>query len=123
MSRFFFVIASFFGFLAVAGGAFGAHELRQTLSPEMLAIFETAVRYQMYHTFALALAAWASGKYEDRRFLVAGWLFVTGVALFSGSLYILAVSGTRWWGAVTPVGGVAFLAGWIYLMWGFWRVR
>lgn len=123
MSKVFFVIASVFGFLGIAGGAFGAHELRPSLDPEMLSVFETGIRYQMYHAFALAVAGWATGKYEERHFQMAGWLFVAGVALFSGSLYILAISGIRWWGAVTPVGGVAFLAGWFYLGWGFWRLR
>src|SRR5574342_497981 len=112
MSRLFFAIASLLGFLAVAGGAFGAHALKERVTPELLSVFETALRYQMYHVFALALAGWASGKFEGRHFLIAGWLFITGVALFCGSLYILVLTEVRWWGAVTPVGGVAFLAGW-----------
>jgi len=100
--------------LAVVAGAFGAHALRARLSPPDLATFETAARYQMYHAFALMVV----GLLADRGSLCAphaGWLFLAGIALFSGSLYLLALTDQRWLGAVTPFGGVAFIAGWVLL--------
>lgn len=111
------------GFLGVALGAFGAHALRARSSPEMLAVFETGVRYQMYHAFAMFAAAWALARWPRRVFGVAGCLFLAGIVVFSGSLYALALTGTRWLGAITPVGGVAFLAGWLCLAWGAWNAR
>lgn len=111
------------GFLGVALGAFGAHALRARSSPEMLAVFETGVRYQMYHAFAMFAAAWAFARWPRRVFGVAGSLFMAGIVVFSGSLYALALTGTRWLGAITPVGGVAFLAGWLCLAWGAWNAR
>ena len=84
----------------------------------MLAVFETGVRYQMYHAFALFAAAWGWAHWRSRQFIVAGWLFVAGIFLFSGSLYLLALTGTRWLGAITPLGGLAFLTGWLCLAWG-----
>jgi uncharacterized membrane protein YgdD (TMEM256/DUF423 family) len=110
------------GFLGVAFGAFGAHALRATLSPEMLAVFETGVRYQMYHAFATMAAAWALARWRQPRFGVAGVLFLSGIVVFSGSLYLLALTGERWLGAITPIGGVGFLAGWFCLAWGAWNV-
>lgn len=106
------------GFLGVALGAFAAHGLKTTFSPELLAVFETGVRYQMYHAFALFAAAWGFARWQARAFALAGGLFVTGILLFSGSLYLMAFSGERWLGAVTPIGGLAFLAGWLCLAWG-----
>lgn len=107
------LIGALAGFLGVGLGAFGAHGLRSRLSPEMLAVFETAVRYQMYHAFALLLTAAAIGRLGDARWLVvAGWCFAAGIVLFSGSLYALALTGVSVLGAVTPLGGVAFLIGW-----------
>ena len=106
------------GFLGVALGAFGAHALKTGLAPEMLAVFETGVRYQMYHAFALVAAAWACDRWQMRVFAVAGWLFVAGIAVFSGSLYLLALTGVRGLGAITPVGGLCFLTGWACLVWG-----
>jgi uncharacterized membrane protein YgdD (TMEM256/DUF423 family) len=111
------------GFLGVAFGAFGAHALRAKLSPEMLAVFETGVRYQMYHAFATLAAAWACARWPRRMFGVAGALFLTGIVLFSGSLYLLALTGERWPGAITPFGGLSFLAGWALLVAGAWRAR
>ncbi len=105
------------GFLAVALGAFGAHGLRQRLSPEMLAVFETGIRYQVYHALALFAVAWAASRWPSPQATWAGWLFIVGTVVFSGSLYVLATSGTRWLGAVTPVGGICFLAGWFSLAW------
>jgi uncharacterized membrane protein YgdD (TMEM256/DUF423 family) len=103
--------------MAVAAGAFGAHYLRQRLSPELLSVFETAARYQMYHALALWAAAWAAANRGGTSAAAAGWCFIAGTVLFSGSLYFMALSGVRWLGAVTPVGGVAFLAGWALLAW------
>jgi len=111
------------GFLGVACGAFGAHALRARLSPEMLAVFETGVRYQMYHVFATFAAAWACGRWPLRVFGAAGVMFLAGIVVFSGSLYALALSGERWLGAVTPFGGLAFLTGWLMLAIGTWRAR
>jgi uncharacterized membrane protein YgdD (TMEM256/DUF423 family) len=102
----------------VALGAFAAHALKSTLPVDMVAVFETGVRYQMYHAFALFAAAWGYAQWQARFFRLAGGLFVLGIFLFSGSLYVLALTGARWLGAVTPVGGLAFLAGWLCLAWG-----
>jgi uncharacterized membrane protein YgdD (TMEM256/DUF423 family) len=113
MANTFMLIGSLAGFLGVAAGAFGAHALRSRLSSDMLAVFETAVRYQMYHALALLITAAVIGRVGDARLLsIAGWSFITGVVLFSGSLYGLALSGTPGLGAITPLGGVAFLLGW-----------
>lgn len=102
--------------VAVAAGAFGAHALRAQLTPESLTVFETGARYQMYHALALLAVAWAVARWPGPLPVWAGRLFVAGTVLFSGSLYILALTGIRWWGAVTPLGGAAFLAGWICLV-------
>jgi len=106
------------GFLGVALGAFGAHALKVRLAPEMLAAFETGVRYQMYHVFALVAVAWAWDRWPGRVLAAAGWLFIAGIVVFSGSLYLLALTGTKALGAITPLGGLAFLAGWLCLVWG-----
>jgi uncharacterized membrane protein YgdD (TMEM256/DUF423 family) len=102
-------------FLAVALGAFGAHGLRQRLAPEMLAVFEVGVRYHVYHALALFAVAWAADRSPGGLAQAAGWAFVLGIIVFSGSLYLLSVTGVRWLGAVTPIGGVAFLTGWALL--------
>ena|SRR3712207_5093836 len=115
--RLFFVIGAISAFVAVAAGAFGAHALKTRLSAEMLAIFETGVRYQMYHAFALLAAAWASARFPNSMVTTGGWLFVVGTILFSGSLYLLSLTETRWLGAITPFGGLAFLGGWLCLAW------
>jgi uncharacterized membrane protein YgdD (TMEM256/DUF423 family) len=116
MDSTFLLVGSLLGFLGVAAGAFGAHGLRSRLSSEMLAVFETAVRYQMYHVFALLIVAAAIGRLGDARLLsLAGWFFVAGIFLFSGSLYALALSGVTMLGAITPLGGLAFLIGWACL--------
>lgn|SRR4051812_27659711 len=107
--------AAIAGFAGVGLGAFAAHGLKARLAPEMLAVFETAVRYQIYHAFALLGAAWGWARWQRREFTLAGALFMAGILLFSGSLYGLALSGPRWLGPVTPVGGLAFLAGWLAL--------
>ena len=116
MANTFLLIGSLAGFLGVAAGAFGAHGLRSRLSPDMLAVFETAVRYQMYHVFALLITAAVMARVGDARLLViAGWSFITGMVLFSGSLYALALTGISGLGAITPLGGLAFLVGWACL--------
>ena len=117
MDRLFFALGAALAGVAVAAGAFGAHGLRGRLEPDMLAVFETAVRYQMYHALALFAVAWATARWPDGSAGLAGWLFVAGIAIFSGSLYGLALSGTRWLGAITPLGGLCFLAGWLVLAW------
>jgi uncharacterized membrane protein YgdD (TMEM256/DUF423 family) len=106
------------GLVGVALGAFAAHGLKARLAPELLAVFETGVRYQMYHAFALFAAAWGFTRWQSQIFGLAGGLFVAGIVIFSGSLYLLAFTGERWLGAVTPLGGLAFLAGWLCLAWG-----
>lgn len=112
--RRFGLLGGLFGALAVAAGAFGAHALRTRVGPRELEVFETAARYQMYHALALLAAAWAVGG--DRRLGgAAGWLFTAGIVVFSGSLYALVLTGQRWLGAVTPLGGVAFILGWLCL--------
>ena len=116
MDRTFLLIGAISGFLGVAFGAFGAHALRSRLSPEMLAVFETGVRYQMYHTFAVLIVAAAIGHIGNARLLViAGWIFAAGIVLFSGSLYTLALTGVGTLGAITPIGGLLFLIGWLCL--------
>ncbi len=116
MHKNFLLMGAVLGFLGVALGAFGAHGLRSRLAPEMLAIFETGVRYQMYHVFALLIVAAAIAHAGPARLLIiAGWSFVAGMLIFSGSLYALALTGTKMWGAVTPIGGLAFLIGWACL--------
>ena len=119
--RLFFALGALLAGLAVAVGAFGAHALRATLSSEDLATFEIGVRYQMYHALALLAVAWAQTRWEGAALTGAGWCFVAGIAVFSGSLYALVLSGQRWLGAVTPVGGVAFLLGWALLAWAVLR--
>ncbi len=114
MVRVFLAIAAILGGLAVAGGAFASHALRAQLSDRALEIFETGVRYQMYHALALLLIALLLQQAEAAQSLLttSGWAFVAGVAIFSGSLYALSLSGVKWLGAITPIGGAAFLLGW-----------
>jgi uncharacterized membrane protein YgdD (TMEM256/DUF423 family) len=118
LDRLLYIGAAAAGFLGVALGAFAAHGLRGRLSADMLAVFETAVRYQMYHVFAMCAAAWGFARWQRPVFAVGGWLFAAGILVFSGSLYALALTEIRWLGAVTPIGGLAFLAGWLCLAWG-----
>ena len=116
MHKGFLLIGSVLGFLGVALGAFGAHGLRSRLTPEMLAVFEVGVRYQMYHVFALLITAAAIGHFGPLRLLtIAGWAFIFGTIVFSGSLYALALTGTTMFGAITPIGGLGFLVGWACL--------
>ncbi|MGH7533536.1 MAG: DUF423 domain-containing protein [Gemmatimonadales bacterium] len=123
MDRTFAALGALSAALAVAAGAFGAHALKGHLSPDDLAVFETGARYQMYHAFALLAVAWAASRWPGGSVHAAGWLFVIGTLLFSGSLYLLALTGVRWLGAITPLGGLAFLAGWVCLAIGAWRGR
>jgi len=137
MDRAFLVLGSLFGFLGVALGAFGGHALRSRLTPERRATFETGVRYHLIHSLALfavvlvdavRFAGKSSGAlyaFDDATawpVAVSGWLFVAGIALFSGSLYVLSLTGKRRWGAVTPFGGLCLLGGWLVLAFAAWTV-
>ncbi|MBC7661531.1 MAG: DUF423 domain-containing protein [Chitinophagaceae bacterium] len=104
---------SFFAALGVGFGAFGAHALKSRLPIEDLAIFEVGVRYQMYHALALLFVGFLASKMDSSLIKIAGWLFVAGIVLFSGSLYTLVFTGVRTWGAVTPIGGLAFIVAWL----------
>jgi len=121
MDRFFAAVGALSGALGVAAGAFGAHALRSRLPPDLLAVFETAARYQLYHALGLVAVGLALGRWPSTPVRAAGWLFVCGTVLFSGSLYVLALTGTRWLGAITPLGGLCFIAGWLALAAGVWR--
>lgn len=115
MDRGFALAGSVSAFIAVAAGAFGAHALRARLSPVLLAVYETAARYQMYHALALLAVAFAATRWPGAPVRVAGWLFLAGTVLFSGSLYLLALTQARWLGGVAPVGGLLLLGGWLAL--------
>jgi uncharacterized membrane protein YgdD (TMEM256/DUF423 family) len=115
MARTFWWLGCVFGLLAVAAGAFGAHALRARLPADLLAVFETGARYQMYHALALLAVALVAARAPSSMAAAAGWLFCAGIVLFSGSLYALALTGIRVLGAVTPLGGLCFLAGWAAL--------
>jgi len=115
MDRVFFGVGALSALVAVAAGAFGAHALRERLAPDMLGVFEVGARYHMYHALGLLAAAWAMGRWPGGPALAAGWLFVAGTLVFSGSLYLLALTGQRWLGAITPLGGLAFMLGWAAL--------
>jgi uncharacterized membrane protein YgdD (TMEM256/DUF423 family) len=110
-----FAVGSALACLAVALGAFGAHGLKSRVTPELLAIFETGVRYHMYHALALLAVGWQVERSASGLAVAAGWLFVAGIVVFSGSLYAMTLTGARWLGAVTPIGGVCFIAGWALL--------
>lgn len=116
MGRTFFALGGLFAFLAVAAGAFGAHALKARLEPDRLVQFELAARYQIYHALALIAAAWASEKFPGGASRASGWLFVIGILIFCGTVYGLAFGAPRWFGAITPIGGVCFLIGWILLV-------
>jgi uncharacterized membrane protein YgdD (TMEM256/DUF423 family) len=115
MDKTFLLLGAVAAFLAVALGAFGAHGLRGRLSPEMMAVFQTGVQYHMYHALALVLVSAIMGRLNGWLIQTAGWSFAAGIVLFSGSLYALAISGVTILGAVTPIGGLAFLIGWACL--------
>ncbi len=122
-ARRFLIIGCVFAFTGVAAGAFGAHSLKRALDPGMLAIYDTATRYQIYHAFGLFVVAWVVNRSPNGKFAAAGWLFAAGIVLFSGSLYAVSLTGIAWLGALTPIGGVAFLAGWGVLAWQAWKTR
>jgi len=119
MEKFVFICGAVSAFIGVAAGAFGAHGLKQRLDADLMAVFEVGVRYQMYHAFALIATAWAIGRWPGTGSLAnsAGTLFIVGTVLFSGSLYLLSLTGIRWLGAITPLGGLAWLAAWVCLAW------
>lgn len=121
LDRLFFAAGAISAFVAVALGAFAAHGLKARLAPELLATFEVGVRYHMFHALALLGVAWACTRWPGSLVPAAGWLFVAGTVLFSGSLYGLALGGEKWLGAITPFGGLAFLAGWACLAAAAWR--
>ena len=116
MQQIFFSLGAGFALLSVAIGAFAAHALKTKLSTEMLAIFEIGARYQMYHALGLIAIAWAFSQWNSQLVLAAGWLFVAGIAIFSGSLYALSLTGIRQLGMITPIGGLAFIIGWFLLV-------
>jgi uncharacterized membrane protein YgdD (TMEM256/DUF423 family) len=123
MDRVFFGLGALSGALAVALGAFAAHGLRSRIGADALATFETGARYHMYHALALLAVAWACARWPGAWASAAGWLFVAGTLLFSGSLYLLAITGVRALGAITPLGGLAFVLGWLALAWAAWTGR
>ena len=107
--------------LGVVLGAFGAHGLRARVTPDRLAVFETGVRYHLIHALGLLAVAWAASRWPATWVGAAGWLFVAGIVIFSGSLYLLVLTGTRWLGAITPIGGLCLIAGWAVLAVGALR--
>jgi uncharacterized membrane protein YgdD (TMEM256/DUF423 family) len=115
MEKTFFALGAASAALAVLLGAFGAHGLKTRVTPEQLAVFETGVRYHLAHALGLLAAAWAAGRFGGDAARWGGWLLLAGTVLFSGSLYLLALTGVRWLGIVTPFGGVAFIVGWALL--------
>ena len=118
MAKVFITLASLSGMLAVMLGAFGAHALKGRLDDYALGVFQTAVQYHFYHSFALlAVGILALSQPQTALLKSSGWLFLLGILIFSGSLYLLALTGVRWLGAITPLGGVAFIAGWACLAW------
>ena len=123
MDRIFFVLGAVLAGLGVAAGAFGAHALRGRLTPDLLGVFETGVRYHLIHALGLLAVAWATTRWPGTATSTAGWLFLAGILLFSGSLYGLSLSGLRSLGAITPIGGVAWIVGWLVLGWGVWQGR
>ncbi len=116
MQRLAWVFGSVSAFLGVAAGAFGAHALRSRIAPDLLAVYETGVRYQLVHALALLAVGLAAARWPSGGWAAPVWLFAAGTVLFSGSLYVLAVTGVRWLGAVTPLGGICFLAGWALVL-------
>ncbi len=119
--KLFLVAGALFAFAGVALGAFAAHLLKDRLTADLFQIFEVAVRYHIYHALALLAVAVIGMQWPAIRTEPAGWLFVGGIFLFSGSLYLMSLTGQRWLGAVTPVGGLCFLAGWLWLGWSAWK--
>jgi uncharacterized membrane protein YgdD (TMEM256/DUF423 family) len=126
MTQIFLSIGAILGGLSVAGGAFASHALREKISERSLEIFETAARYQMYHALALLLVALLLSIYQQSpppTLLASGWLFIIGIALFSGSLYALSLTNVKILGAIAPLGGAAFIAGWGALAFAAWSLK
>lgn len=123
MERLWFALGSVLSMAAVMTGAFAAHALEDRLSADDLDTWQTAARYHMYHALALLVVAWAAGRWGGGLITASGWLFVAGVILFSGSLYVLSTSGIRIFGAITPLGGVCFIIGWALLALAAIRAR
>lgn len=115
------VLGALLGFVGVAAGAFGAHALRGRVAADLLAVYQTGARYHLVHALALLLVGALAPRLSPRAGAVAGWAFLVGLLVFCGSLYALALTGTRWLGAVTPFGGVSLLVGWGALAWAAWR--
>ncbi len=116
MAKGFFVAAAILAFLAVAGGAFGAHGLKSRVSSDMIDTFQTGIQYQFYHALGLLVVAVMMHLFSPGTMLkLSGFLFIGGIVVFSGSLYVLVLTGIKWLGAITPIGGLAFLAGWVCL--------
>jgi uncharacterized membrane protein YgdD (TMEM256/DUF423 family) len=123
MAKLFITLASLSGMLAVAFGAFGAHALKSRLDDYALGVFQTAVQYHFYHSLALlAVGILALSQPQTILLKSSGWLFFTGIVVFSGSLYLLSITGVRWLGAITPLGGLAFIAGWACLAATGWKL-
>jgi uncharacterized membrane protein YgdD (TMEM256/DUF423 family) len=115
MKSVWFSVGAIAGALGVTLGAFGAHALKSRVTEDLLAVFEVGVRYQMYHAFALLAVAWAATRWPGNWINASGWLFTIGILVFSGSLYLMTLTGARWLGAITPIGGFCFILGWISL--------
>jgi uncharacterized membrane protein YgdD (TMEM256/DUF423 family) len=116
-NRRFFAVGSALAATAVAAGAFGAHGLKTRIAPELLDAFSTGARYQMFHALALLAVAWGVTQWPDARLDLGGWMLAAGTLVFSGSLYLMALTGARWMGAITPIGGVLLIGGWAVLTW------
>ncbi|MCC5636476.1 DUF423 domain-containing protein [Nostoc sp. CHAB 5844] len=125
MTQIFLSVAAVLGGLSVAAGAFASHALRDHLSERSLSIFETGARYQMYHALALLVVALLISRLESppTTLIASGWLFIIGIAIFSGSLYALSLTGVKYLGAITPLGGAAFVAGWGALAIAAWNLK
>jgi uncharacterized membrane protein YgdD (TMEM256/DUF423 family) len=116
MQKVFLIVSGISGAISVAIGAFGAHGLKAFLETNnRIETFETAVKYQFYHTFALMVVGLLMNQFTNKSLELAGWFFVTGIFIFSGSLYLLCASGIKWLGAITPIGGLFFIGGWLML--------
>jgi uncharacterized membrane protein YgdD (TMEM256/DUF423 family) len=123
MARWFIVLAAFSGMLAVGLGAFGAHALKTRLDETALSVYQTAVQYQFYHSLALlGVGLFCLWQPQSRLLLASGIAFLAGTLVFSGSLYLLSFTGIRWLGAITPIGGLAFMAGWLLLLLSAWTL-
>lgn len=117
-SRTFIILGALSGFLSVSFGAFGAHAIKQWMSADLMAIYQTAVSYQMYHSLGLILIALVYQQQQHKMIKAAGWLMLSGIIVFSGSLYTLALTDSRWLGAITPIGGILLLLAWLLLGFG-----